>query len=63
MMTTPSDSAESYEQSNLTRSQLLFWAGQRLQPEAPLYNMVGLYTISSKVEPAHLERAFQTLVN
>jgi hypothetical protein len=64
MLTTPPpDSEESFEQSNLTRSQLLFWAGQRLQPEAPLYNMVGLYTISSKVEYVHLKSAFQTLVN
>jgi hypothetical protein len=62
-MGTAIDSAEIYERSNLTRSQLLFWAGQRLLPSAPLYNMVGLYAVSSAVEPEHLRSAFQTLVN
>jgi len=28
-----------YERSNLTKTQLIFWAGQKLSPEAPLYNI------------------------
>jgi hypothetical protein len=55
--------ADIYERSNLTKSQLLFWSGQKLRPEAPLYNMVGSYVIPCKIDPDHLQEAFKTLIN
>jgi len=54
--------ADVYERSNLTRSQLLFWAGQKLRPTTPLYNMIACYVIPARVEPAHMQAAFCTLV-
>jgi len=54
---------ELYERSNLTRNQLLIWAGQQLQPDVPLFNIANIYTISRGIFPDHFRRAFQTLVN
>ena len=48
--------------SNLTRSQFLLWLGQRLHPEAPLYNMVLAFDIGGPVDPMHFDRAFGALV-
>lgn len=53
-----------YERSNLTKNQLLIWAGQQLQPELPLYNNSAYtFAISSEIDRAHFQKAFQTLVN
>jgi len=52
-----------YEHSNLTKNQLLIWAGQKLQPDVPLYNMVHTFTLSGGIDPEHFQKAFQTLVN
>ena len=49
--------------SNLTRNQLLIWAGQKLQPQVPLYNMAHAYTIHSEIEPELFQRAFQEVIN
>ena len=51
------------DQSNLTRSQLLIWLGQRLNPEAPLYNMVHTFTIKGVINPVKFRQAFQALVD
>lgn len=51
------------ERSNLTKSQLLIWLGQKLNPEIPLYNMVLTFTIAGKIRPIAFQEAFQTLVN
>ncbi|MEO1509412.1 MAG: condensation domain-containing protein [Cyanobacteria bacterium J06633_23] len=48
--------------SNLTPGQLLLWLGQKLNPKAPLYNMVFSFTIQGEIDPAHFQRAFQALV-
>jgi amino acid adenylation domain-containing protein/thioester reductase-like protein len=48
---------------NLTGDQLAIWTGQKLQPDAPLYNLAALITISEKIELKHFQSAFQTLVN
>ena len=55
--------AELEEQSNLTASQLLLWVGQKLNPDAPLYNMVFIFTIQGAIAPDHFQRAFQALVD
>jgi amino acid adenylation domain-containing protein/thioester reductase-like protein/non-ribosomal peptide synthase protein (TIGR01720 family) len=52
-----------HERSNLTQYQLLFWVGQKLQPDVPLYNMAHTFTIAGDIDPAHFQKAFQTLVN
>jgi non-ribosomal peptide synthetase component F len=54
--------AEIYASSNLTMMQLLFWAGQKLQPEAPVYNRIGVFTITGRIERAHFAEAFNTMV-
>jgi amino acid adenylation domain-containing protein len=48
--------------SGLTRSQFLLWMGQRLHPEAPLYNMALVFEIGGAVDAAHLDRAFAALL-
>lgn len=49
--------------SELTRSQLLLWTGQKLHPEAPLYNMALTFAIDGPLEPALFRQAFQALVD
>ena len=49
--------------SNLSRSQLLIWTGQQLNPDAPLYNMVLTFEISGSVNLPAFRRAFQALVD
>src|SRR5262245_51439996 len=49
--------------SNLTHSQLLFWSGQKLHDQTPIYNMVSAATIFEPIELEGLRQAFQTLVN
>jgi len=49
--------------SNLTPSQLLFWSGQKLHDQSPIYNMVSAATIFEPIELEGLRQAFQTLVN
>ncbi len=51
------------EQSNLTTSQLMLWLGQKLNPQAPLYNMVLAFTIDGQINPLLFQQAFQTVVN
>jgi amino acid adenylation domain-containing protein/non-ribosomal peptide synthase protein (TIGR01720 family) len=48
--------------SNLTKHQFLMWTGQKLHPEAPIYNCTFLFTIEGAVAREPLERAFQRLV-
>ena len=47
----------------LTRSQLMIWTGQRLQPSDPLYNMVLAFRIHGQIDAACFKRAFQALVD
>lgn len=51
------------EDINLTRSQLLIWTGQRLNPEAPLYNMAMAFDLSGSIDRNHFNQAFQALVD
>ena len=50
------------EASNLTRSQLLIWAGQKVYPEAPIYNVVNTYRIRGEIDRRRFEKAFGALV-
>ena len=49
--------------SNLTKNQLLVWAGQKLQPDLPLYTLVPILMIHGAVDRQCFQQAFQTLVN
>lgn len=49
--------------SNLTSSQLLFWSGQKLHHNTPIYNMVSATTIFGSIQPECLRQTFQTLLN
>lgn len=51
------------ERSNLTRSQLLFWAGQKLRPAEPLYNMAVCYSIPMRIDVDRLQSAWLELVD
>ena len=51
------------ERSNLTRNQLLFWAGQKLRPAEPLYNMAVCYSIPSRIDVDRLQAAWRALVD
>ena len=55
--------ADSYERSNLTENQLLFWTGQQLQPDLPPFNSAGLLIIPAHLDVRCFRQAFQTLVN
>jgi hypothetical protein len=49
--------------SNLTRNQIIFWSGQKLQPDLPVFNIAHLFFIPKEIDYAHFQRAFQTLIN
>ena len=42
-------------QSNLTAAQRQLWLGQKLSPDAPLYNMAFLFTFSGELDPTHFQ--------
>jgi non-ribosomal peptide synthetase component F len=52
-----------YAGSNLTRNQLLIWTGQKLRPDAPIYNVTYTFNIATEIDPERFQKAFQTLVN
>src|SRR5436190_10374561 len=49
--------------SELTASEQLIWAGQRLDPAAPLYNMALGLEIATAIDVPAFLRAFQQLVD
>ena len=49
--------------TNLTKNQLLVWAGQTLEPDIPLYNIGGMLRIEGEFYPEHAGRAFQALID
>jgi amino acid adenylation domain-containing protein len=50
------------KRSNLTRSQLMIWTGQQLEPGVPLYNMTYRFDLHGAVDPHLFAAAFQALV-
>ena len=51
------------DRSNLTKRQLLIWAGQKLQPETPLYNVPAAFYLDGEISLSHFQKAFQTLLD
>ena len=47
----------------LTQSQLLLWAGQKLNPEAPLHNTAHMFDISYDIDHQLFSKAFQATIN
>ncbi|MEM7331932.1 MAG: amino acid adenylation domain-containing protein [Chloroflexota bacterium] len=54
--------ADIQTQSNLTTAQFLMWMGQKLDPDAPLYNMIQTYRINGRIDPTLFKMAFDKLV-
>jgi len=54
---------KSENEMQLTQSQLLMWAGQKLSPDAALYNMAHTFTISGEINVDRFRGAFQKLVD
>jgi amino acid adenylation domain-containing protein len=50
------------KQFPLSQSQQLMWIGQRLTPNAPIYNMIFTFTIDGKVDAACFRAAFEALL-
>jgi len=48
---------------DLTGTQALVWAGQKLRPHEPLYNLAYLAVIHTKIDPDHFNSALQALIN
>ncbi|MEM8993332.1 MAG: amino acid adenylation domain-containing protein, partial [Acidobacteriota bacterium] len=46
----------------LTTPQLLMWAGQKLHPEAPLYNQAFTFTLDGELDVGRLRASFRRLV-
>jgi amino acid adenylation domain-containing protein len=46
----------------LTNAQMLFWAGQKLEPTAPLYNMAVNISIDGSLDPCRFERALRKVI-
>lgn len=46
----------------LTSNQLQLWAGQKLRPEAPLYNMIFRFDLAGAIDVKVFQAAFQELV-
>lgn len=57
------ESVDIYQRSNLTRLQLLFWVGQRLRPDIPLFNTIQIFTIPTDVDKDRFLKAFQLLLD
>jgi non-ribosomal peptide synthetase component F len=63
----PRNSAVEFEEmcalSNLTVTQLLFYLGQKLQPDEPIYNRSVAFTILGHVDESRFKQAFRELVD
>ena len=55
--------AELIDRSNLTRNQFMIWLGQKLNGNAPVYNIPVLINFTGHLAPDHLRNAWRTLVN
>ncbi len=56
------DFGDLYSRSNLTRLQLLYWVGQSLKGDLPVFNTIYAYKVKGAVERGAFERAFEGMV-
>jgi len=54
---------EELKYHSLTRSQLSMWAGQKLNPDSPQYNVVHSFDIRGALDCEKFQTAFQELIN
>lgn len=47
---------------DLTQSQFSIWMGQKLNPDAPLYNMVHVFSVFGRIDVDSFKNAFQLLL-
>ncbi|GAF86114.1 unnamed protein product, partial [marine sediment metagenome] len=59
----PQRTEETFQRSNLTKSQFLIWMGQKLNPVSSLYNVMVAFTINGKVDIATFQQAFQAVID
>lgn len=50
-------------ETNLTRSQLLIWTGQQLNPGVPLYNMAMAFELKGHLDIDRFKKALQKVIN
>jgi len=48
--------------SDFSQAQMLMWAGQRLDPDLPVYNMIETYRIAGSIDPEIFGQAWASLV-
>ncbi len=56
------DERSPFDRSNLSRGQFLLWTGQKLDPDAPLYNMALSQVCEGSIDVEALRAAFDALV-
>ena len=54
---------KAYEDSNLTKYQMLLWAAQKMEPESTMLNLSIIVNIPARIYPGPLQQAFQTVIN
>ena len=54
---------EANRESNLSKSQLLLWSGQELNPNSPMYNMALTFEFNGFIDHSRFSDSFQTLVD
>lgn len=59
---TPTAPADSGDVSGLTTAEALIWAGQRLDPQSPLYNMAVALDVAGRLDVDVLQQALRELV-
>ncbi|RMG96140.1 MAG: alpha/beta fold hydrolase [Chloroflexi bacterium] len=52
-------SSDLYSRSNLTRLQLLYWIGQKLRADVPMFTGTLAFTFSGPLDPVVFQQAFQ----
>jgi len=55
-------SQHSTYQVELTQSQMFMWAGQKINPNAPMYNMILVFRLEGKIQVDAFQSAFRKLV-
>ncbi|MGA9769661.1 MAG: condensation domain-containing protein, partial [Blastocatellia bacterium] len=62
-VTQPDHLEELYNRSNLSMDQLLFWLGQKLLPQSPLFNTCVIFTLMGEVDLNSFHMAFQAVLD
>lgn len=51
-----------YTDSNLTKLQMIYWVGQSLRPNSPLFNVIVTFRLNTPIDVALFSEAFATVV-